>query len=128
LYTTGAAGVCQALNHKNLLSAKGLTPTIIHDIIKKPTKHNPMDNNSSIKWPDSIDPETRVYCKMEGVMEYNEGNPVILMTREAYEYKPEGHGRLVISATNEGGFNSTMVDLLQLIQWVKNNRPELLQD
>ncbi len=87
-----------------------------------------MDNNSSIKWPDPIDPETMVNCKMEGVMEYCENDPVFLLTREADEFYQDGHGRLVISATNEGGYNSTQVDLLQLIQWIKNNRPELLQD
>jgi hypothetical protein len=36
--------------------------------------------------------------------------------------------RLVIYALNECGFNSTKVDLLDVLAWVKANRPELLND
>jgi len=35
--------------------------------------------------------------------------------------------RLVVRALNEGGHNSTEVDLLQLIAWLKTNKPELLK-
>ena len=56
---------------------------------------------------------------MEGVTEYIEEEEVSLITDEA--------GHLVILAINECGNNHTQVDLLQLIQWLKTNRPELLQ-
>lgn len=34
--------------------------------------------------------------------------------------------REVIEAYNEGGYNFTQVDLLDVVDWVKRNRPELL--
>ncbi len=38
------------------------------------------------------------------------------------------NGRLVIRAINEGGYNFTAVDLLDLLTWVKVNMPELLKE
>ena len=38
-----------------------------------------------------------------------------------------GRQRLVVRAWNEDGHNSTLVDLRDLIAWVKANRPELLR-
>lgn len=35
--------------------------------------------------------------------------------------------RIVIKALNEGGYNLTEVDLVDVIQWVKRNKPELLK-
>lgn len=55
---------------------------------------------------------------MEGVREYGEGYVV--------ELHEEENGRLAIFALNEGGYNVTSVDLIDLIQWVKRNKPELL--
>jgi hypothetical protein len=55
----------------------------------------------------------------EGVREY--------MGEDIVNLKTLDNGILVIEAINEGGHNSTEVDLLQLIQWLKINRPELLQ-
>ena len=55
---------------------------------------------------------------MNGVREYAEDFDV-----ELREYE----GRLVIAALNEGGCNGTDVDLLDLIAWVKENKPELLE-
>ena len=49
--------------------------------------------------------------KMQGVREYGEGFDVEL-DREA------STGRLVIRAKNEGGYNETIVDLRDLIDWV----------
>jgi len=69
---------------------------------------------------------------MDGVAEYAEGYGVrLVQTRGAYDFdKPEhewrGHGRLVIKSWNEGGHNSTEVDLLQLLEWVRTNRPDLM--
>jgi hypothetical protein len=55
---------------------------------------------------------------MTGVREYGEEDEVLLDTRD--------NGRLVILASNEGGYNGTSVDLLDIIAWVKKNKPELL--
>lgn len=55
---------------------------------------------------------------MNGVTEYNEGMEVSLS---------ETDGKLVIKALNEAGYNSTEVDLLQLLEWVKTNRPDLIK-
>lgn len=37
-------------------------------------------------------------------------------------------GRLVVRAFNESGYNSTEVDLLDVLEWVRQHRPELLCD
>lgn len=57
---------------------------------------------------------------MEGVREYMEGMPVKIRTNE--------NGRLVISADNEAGHNRTDVDLLDLLDWVRCNLPELVTE
>jgi len=38
-----------------------------------------------------------------------------------------GNGRLVVKAFNESGFNSTEVDIIDLLKWIKENKPELLK-
>jgi hypothetical protein len=38
----------------------------------------------------------------------------------------EEDGRMIILAKNEGGYNCTKVDLLDVIEWVKKHMPELL--
>ena len=45
--------------------------------------------------------------------------------REPVEIK-EKDGRLVIEALNEGGHNGTEVDLMDVIEWVEVNRPDLI--
>lgn len=70
--------------------------------------------------------------RLGGVTEYCEDMPVELAeTTGRYVYGiPEeewpGRGRIVILAKNEGGHNSTEVDLLELIAWLRANRPDLL--
>jgi len=54
---------------------------------------------------------------MEGVKEYDEEMDVRLSTR---------NGRLTIDARNEGGHNGTDVDLVQVLEWVHKNMPELI--
>lgn len=67
---------------------------------------------------------------MEGVTEYAEGYGVRLVeTAGSYVGlgRPrEGAGRLVIKALNEAGRNCTEVDLLEVLAWVKANRPDLM--
>jgi hypothetical protein len=55
---------------------------------------------------------------MHGVTEYAEGLDVKLQM--------EDNGRPIVSAYNEGGFNGTSVDLLELLAWLRANRPDLL--
>lgn len=55
---------------------------------------------------------------MQDVREYNDGLDV--------ELKQLGK-RWVILAYAEAGFAQTSVDLRDIINWVKNNKPELLE-
>jgi hypothetical protein len=55
---------------------------------------------------------------MHGVTEYAEGLDVRLQL--------EDNGRPIVSAFNEGGFNGTSIDLLELLVWLRANRPDLL--
>ena len=57
---------------------------------------------------------------MHGVTEYAEKLDVKLQV--------EDNGRLVVSAWNEGGFNGTSVDLMELLAWLKSNRPDLIEE
>jgi hypothetical protein len=69
--------------------------------------------------------------QMEGVREYAEDYAVHLVETDGYYVSPNaprpGAGRLAVRALNEGGHNCTEVDLLDLIAWLKANRPELLR-
>lgn len=63
------------------------------------------------------------------IREYNEGHDVEIVPVSAYNVRnnPELTDRPVILAVNEGGHNCVEVDLLDVIDWVKENRPELLK-
>jgi hypothetical protein len=56
---------------------------------------------------------------MQGVTDYEEGMDVQLV----YE-----KGRPVVLAMNEAGHCCTRVDLIQLLEWVRDNMPELLKE
>jgi len=58
--------------------------------------------------------------KIFDITEYCEGYPV------EFDYTP--NGRPIIRAINEGGYNATEIDLLELIMWLKINHPDLLKD
>jgi hypothetical protein len=60
---------------------------------------------------------------MEGVTEYSEYGEVKLIEAP---YPKEKKGRLCIEASTDGGYLSTYVDLIELLAWLKTNRPELL--
>ena len=70
--------------------------------------------------------------KSTNIREYTEHNRVAL---ERNRYDPEvdrcdtpesmGHDRWVVLALNEGGYNSTRVDLLDLLAFVKQEMPEV---
>lgn len=64
-----------------------------------------------------MDDDDRVY--LDHVREYNEDFDVRLET--------EANGRLVVVALNEGGHNGTRVDLVDLLDWLRRNRPDLLE-
>lgn len=63
------------------------------------------------------------------IREYAEKLSVKIKKIDKYLVKenPDSKNRLVIHAKNEGGYNCTEVDLLDVIQWVKENKPELLK-
>lgn len=70
--------------------------------------------------------------EMSGVREYDEQLPVALVLvppdDEVPKYGPspaEGP-RWCVRALNEGGYNGVSIDLLDLIRWLRENRPELL--
>lgn len=69
---------------------------------------------------------------MKGVTEYcEEMNVELKGTNGHYTFgvpkeKWPGRGRLIIRALNESGYNSTEVDLLELLTWLKENRPDIL--
>ena len=67
---------------------------------------------------------------MDGVTEYAEGYGVRLVettgTYVGIGQRHEGAGRLIVRALNEAGYNCTEIDLLQLLEWVKANRPDLM--
>lgn len=65
--------------------------------------------------------------KMGSVREYAEGLGVDLERDDKPNDKYwQGSGRWVVTATNEGGYNCTQVDLGDLVTWLKANRPDLL--
>lgn len=71
------------------------------------------------EWPqDSDGYANRAYIPMVGVREHQEELPVSLTER---------NGRQVVYAQNEGGHNCTEVDLLDLIAWLRANKPEVLE-
>ena len=57
--------------------------------------------------------------EMNEVTEYCEGRTVYLAQEET-------NGRTVVRAVNEGGYNCTEVDIVQLLEWLKKNRPDLM--
>lgn len=61
--------------------------------------------------------EYKLIAVMEGVVELNEGSPVELGRLG---------GKLVLMAQNEGGHNSTFVELSGLLAWIKAN-PNLIE-
>jgi hypothetical protein len=56
---------------------------------------------------------------MSGVREYSDGHLV-----ELREYD----GRDVVLAWNQGAHDCTQVDLLDLIAWIRKNKPEILAE
>jgi hypothetical protein len=70
--------------------------------------------------------------EMPGVREYCEQYPVAIVLvppdeeRPPYGPSPAEGPRWCVRALNEGGHNSTEIDLLDLIRWLRENRPELL--
>ncbi len=69
------------------------------------------------KYPDRIKGEEF----LEGVREHAEGSWVSIKA-------DEDTGRECVLAYNEGGHNCTLVDLLDLVEWIKANRPELIKE
>ena len=58
--------------------------------------------------------EHRYGITTDSIREYAEGLPVKIHSHE---------GRLVIEATNQGGYDCTLVDLQDVLDWVREHRP-----
>ncbi len=59
--------------------------------------------------------------EMAGVREYGEGFPPWI------EWD-EGKERWTLNASNECGHNSTSIDLIDLLRWLKDNQDDLLRE
>lgn len=70
--------------------------------------------------------------EMHGVREYCEQYPVALLLvppdskMPEYGPSPTEGPRWCVRALNESGENSTSIDLLDLIRWLRAHRPDLL--
>ena len=79
--------------------------------------------------------EGAMKIEMEGVREYAEHMPVTLSveTKDNRVWNPELKDwadmprRLVVVALNEGGYNSTAIDLEDLLHWLSNNKDKIEQ-
>jgi len=68
------------------------------------------------------------YCNNEtNIRAWGEKFPVCIEELDKSSHVPDDCiGRLIVVAKNEGGFNSTSVDLLDIIEWTKKNKPQLI--
>ena len=66
----------------------------------------------------------RFPIELEGVMEYNDQFPVQVEQElgTSEEYGGPKKGTITLKALNEGGYNSTVVDFFQLVDWIDNHR------
>jgi len=69
-------------------------------------------------YADGKSTESKVIEVKTTIREYGEDSIVSIID--------SGNERLRIKALNEGGCNCTLVDLVDVIEWVKINKPELL--
>jgi hypothetical protein len=60
--------------------------------------------------------------KAMAIREYGEGRPVEIVRRDGNP----GKKRWVVRAANQGGFDCTEVDILDLLAYLKEERPGLL--
>lgn len=63
---------------------------------------------------------------MTGVREYAEGYQVTLLQAESWREPSSDGPRWCVRALNQGGHDATQVDILDLIRWLREHRPELL--
>lgn len=67
---------------------------------------------------------------MKGVREYNEDFEMDLLDPGGDRWERAGQSgsdRIVIKAYNEAGHDCVEIDALDLIAWIKKNRPELIE-
>lgn len=60
------------------------------------------------------------------IREYNEKLKVFMIQYNGNYKKPEERNRWVIEAFNNGGHNDVNIGLVDVVEWVKKNKPELL--
>jgi spore coat polysaccharide biosynthesis protein SpsF (cytidylyltransferase family) len=59
------------------------------------------------------------------IREYHESN-VVRIGRDCPDFDNLSLSREIIEATNESGTNYVVIDLIDVVDWVKKNRPEML--
>ena len=60
-------------------------------------------------------------CSRTSIREYSD-------EMEVEVDREENSNRWIVRAYNEGGYNRTEVDILDLVDWLRKNNPELLQE
>ena len=65
---------------------------------------------------------------IEEIREYGDGSPIELDTELPSRYNQLTEQRIIVRAYNECGHCCTEIDLLDLIAWIKKNKPNLLND
>lgn len=103
-----------------LWDKKGIVPSAVPmflpqygKVVSVSTEYAP-----SPDYQDELDCPPESAIQLESVREYTENYPVYLSTE----------GRPTLMAFNEGGYNSTSVDLGDLLQAIRRQAPELLEE
>lgn len=66
--------------------------------------------------------------EMIGVREYGEGLPVILTHSDGmFDEDSDGCPRLVLKIQSAEGYAEPEIDLLDVLDWIKDTKPELLK-
>lgn len=65
--------------------------------------------------------------EMKDVAEYAEGYEVELVRWHAEQTRNRGE-RWAVKAINQAGHDCTAIDVLDLIAWLRKNRPDLLEE
>lgn len=73
------------------------------------------------------DEQFETITKMKGVAEYAEGFDVELIERRYQIAARTNRTVLILRAYNEGGHNCVEIDLIDIVLWIKENRPELIE-
>ena len=62
---------------------------------------------------------------MDGVTEYAEKYPVEICIEDPSNHNGLTEPRIGFRAYNEGRYNCTVIDAVELLTWMKKNRPDI---